>query len=62
MSSETGTGFELMKKELELRLSRVKMSQDDFVAFLVKHRKEVLDVIVNSEVADPEKAETEEMT
>jgi len=61
MERETFLAFRQMQRDYEARMVLDELSQDAFAALLVKHKQNVLDVIVNSEVADPEKVETEEM-
>jgi hypothetical protein len=60
MERETFLAFRQMQRDYEARMALDELSQDAFVALLVKHKTAILDVIVNSECATPEKAECEE--
>jgi len=61
MERETFFAFRQMQRDYEARMSLDELSQDAFVALLVKHKTAILDVVANSEYAMPEKAESEEV-
>jgi len=59
MTRDTFLVFRQMQRDYEARMALDELSQDAFVAVLVKHKTAILDVVVNSECAMPEKAENE---
>ncbi|MHA1956778.1 MAG: hypothetical protein ACW968_07605 [Candidatus Thorarchaeota archaeon] len=52
MSEETKSDFLVFKREYETEMKLPKnLSQGEFVALLNKHKVQILDVIVNAEIA-----------
>jgi len=62
MERETFLAFRQMQRDYEARMALDELSQDAFVALLVKHKNAILDVTVNAELGpETEKAESEGM-